>query len=74
MRWVGQSHFIPRGILAIAYVYFHYNGWLTIEEFYLPFGGKLDPSNRWVVLSNVIPWQHLECLNNPLPSQHWCAR
>lgn len=36
------------------------NGQLSIEEFLLPFGGKLDPENRWVLLSELIPWQELE--------------
>ena len=31
------------------------NGQLSIEEFVLPFGGKLDPENRWVALSNLMP-------------------
>jgi transposase, IS5 family len=35
-------------------------GQLSIEQFHIPFGGKLDPGNRWVVLSDVIPWQSLE--------------
>ena len=33
---------------------------LSINEFHLPFGGKLDPDNRWVLLSELIPWQELE--------------
>jgi hypothetical protein len=33
------------------YVYQH-TGQLSIEEFYTPFGGKLDPNNRWVLLRN----------------------
>jgi IS5 family transposase len=40
---------------------FRHNGQLAIEEFYLPFWGKLDPNNRWVVLSNLIPWLPMEC-------------
>lgn len=35
-------------------------GQLSIEEFHVPFGGKLDPGNRWVVLAGVIPWEPLE--------------
>jgi len=34
-------------------------GQLSIEEFYVPFGGKLDLGNRWVVLAGVIPWEPL---------------
>lgn len=29
-------------------------------DFYLPFGGKLDPENRWVKLARVIPWHLIE--------------
>lgn len=31
-----------------------------VFKFYLPFGGKLDPKNRWVVLSSRIPWGYVE--------------
>ncbi len=30
---------------------------LSIEEFKLPFAGKLDPTNRWVRLADGIPWE-----------------
>lgn len=29
-------------------------------DFYLPFGGKLDPENRWVKLSRFVPWHLVE--------------
>ena len=29
-------------------------------SFFLPFGGKLDPDNRWVKLSDIIPWDDIE--------------
>jgi len=32
----------------------------NLEDFYLPFGGHLNPNNRWVLLSRKIPWQELE--------------
>jgi hypothetical protein len=35
-------------------------GQLSIEEFYRPFGGKLDLGNRWAVLAGVIPWEPLK--------------
>lgn len=31
-----------------------------IKNFYLPFGGKLNPSNRWVQLAAIIPWDNVE--------------
>lgn len=31
-----------------------------IEDFELPFGGKLNPNNRWVKLSELIPWEKIE--------------
>ena len=37
-----------------------HNGQLSIEEFYLPFGGTLDPEHRWVLLSALMPWEELE--------------
>jgi len=35
---------------------------LTFENFHLPFGGKLDPENRWVRLADVIPWHVAETM------------
>jgi hypothetical protein len=29
---------------------------LAFKDFYLPFGGKLNPTNRWVQLAQLIPW------------------
>lgn len=29
-------------------------------DFYLPFGGKLDPGNRWVKLAGLVPWDTIE--------------
>ena len=33
---------------------------LTMEEFYQPFGGRLRKDNRWVRLSEIMPWTHIE--------------
>ena len=49
---------------------------LTFENFYLPFGGHLCSNNRWVVLSEQIPWQQIEeaygqqfCSDNGCPAK-----
>ena len=39
---------------------FQHAGQLSIEEFHSPFGGKLNPNSRWVLLRNLIPWMPLE--------------
>ena len=33
---------------------------LSIEEFFIPFGGKLLKSNRWVKLAELMPWDQIE--------------
>ncbi|MDE7262504.1 MAG: IS5 family transposase [Oscillospiraceae bacterium] len=33
---------------------------LTLEEFYLPFGGRLRKDNRWVRLAESMPWGQIE--------------
>lgn len=33
---------------------------LSFKDFILPFGGHLDGDNRWVQLSQIIPWQQFE--------------
>ncbi len=31
-----------------------------MEEFFLPFGGRLRKDNRWVRLAGILPWRHIE--------------
>ena len=38
----------------------NHNGQLSIEQFHIPFGGTLDPDNRWVLFSSLMPWEELE--------------
>ncbi|GIX42983.1 MAG: transposase [Leptospiraceae bacterium] len=33
---------------------------LELENFYLPFSGKLNKNNRWVLMAKQIPWEELE--------------
>lgn len=33
---------------------------IDFENFILPFGGKLDPNNRWVKLAEITPWGKIE--------------
>jgi len=33
---------------------------LTLDDFILPFGGKLKAENRWVKLAQMIPWDYVE--------------
>lgn len=32
----------------------------VLENFYLPFGGRLNPNNRWVKLAELVPWTEFE--------------
>jgi len=43
----------------------HHNGQISIEEFHVPFGGTLDPENRWVIFSSLMPWEELEATYAP---------
>lgn len=36
------------------------NQMILPHEFFLPFGGHLNPDNRWVRMASVIPWADLE--------------
>jgi len=42
------------------------NDQLTIEEFFMPFGGKLLKSNRWVKLAAMMPWEQIEGIHGHL--------
>ncbi len=33
---------------------------VELEDFYLPFGGKLNRETPWVLLSEKIPREHIE--------------
>ena len=33
---------------------------ITIKDFFMPFGGKLLKTNRWVKLASMMPWEHIE--------------
>jgi len=33
---------------------------LSVEEFFLPFGGRLSAENRWVKLARLMPWDLVE--------------
>jgi hypothetical protein len=33
---------------------------LELENFHLPFGGHLNPRNRWIQLTKLIPWEEFE--------------
>jgi hypothetical protein len=37
-----------------------HNGQISIEEFPVPFGGTLDPENRWVFFSTLLPSDEIE--------------
>lgn len=41
------------------------NEQISIEEFNLSFGGKLDAENRWIFFSSLIPWEELEEIYAP---------
>jgi len=30
------------------------------DKFFLPFGGSLNPDNRWIVMASLIPWSEVE--------------
>lgn len=34
----------------------------TVEDFELPFGGKLAEDNPWVMMAQLIPWSEFEAL------------
>lgn len=45
-----------------------------LESFYLPFGGKRNPNNRWVQLAKLVPWeqaeeQYVQTLGSPVVGQ-----
>ena len=48
-------------ILGVFLMYISSNAdQITIEDFFMPFGGKLLKTNRWVKLASIMPWEHIE--------------
>ena len=48
-------------ILGVFLMYISSNAdQITIEDFFMPFGGKLLKTNRWVKLASMMPWEHIE--------------
>ena len=48
-------------ILGVFLMYISSNSdQLTIEDFFMPFGGNLLKTNRWVRLASMMPWEHIE--------------
>lgn len=48
-------------ILGVFLMYISSNSdQLTITDFFMPFGGKLLKTNRWVRLASMMPWEHIE--------------
>lgn len=44
---------------------------LTFDQFFLPFGGKLQRDNRWIRLAEMIPWAEFEsAYANTLTGSH----
>lgn len=41
-------------------MYPHSQKQLELDNFTLPFGGKLNPKNRWIELAEMIPWAEIE--------------
>jgi hypothetical protein len=38
----------------------YHNRQLSIEDFHVPIGSTLDPDNRWVIFSSLMPWEELK--------------
>lgn len=42
-------------------MYEHNAGQLIMpDEFFLPFDGRLNPDNRWMILAGLVPWSKAE--------------
>ena len=46
--------------LSGSAMYRHNQRQLELEDFHLPFGGKLRSDNRWVKMAKFIPWEEFE--------------
>ena len=50
-----------RGVWSESSMYYKQNpDQETIEDFFLPFGGKLRADNRWIKLSKMMPWDNTD--------------
>lgn len=54
------GNFIPKSLHFMKR--YHSQKQLSIAEFAMPFETRLNPNNRWVLLSQVIPWDEFAAL------------
>jgi hypothetical protein len=47
-------------IWMYEYISHRENQLLLPDDFFLPFGGKLNKENRWVKLAQLVPWAYAE--------------
>ena len=47
-------------VLGSAMYNREYTNQMRIEDFAIPFGGKLNPENRWVKLAEITLWRKIE--------------
>ena len=59
MESAKSSHFGQVSmILGVFLMYISSNeDQLSIEDFFMPFGGKLLKTNRWVKIASMMPWE-----------------
>jgi transposase, IS5 family len=45
-----------------------------LENFELPFGGKLAEDNRWVIMAKLIPWSEVEGVAGDPPREEYAKK
>jgi transposase, IS5 family len=58
----GMTHLLEKIRAQHAYQWSMYRAKSqpNMPDFFLPFGGKLDPQNRWIKLAAFVPWNMME--------------
>jgi hypothetical protein len=57
-NWVITGKTLAHGVVKLYK--FKENQLIMPEDFFLPFGGRLNRENRWMQLAQLIPWQKIE--------------
>ena len=57
-----EKHYSPQKTVHMEAktMYRKPNSQMTIDDFILPFSGKLSAENRWAQLAKIIPWDEIE--------------
>ena len=60
VKWAQIGDFRLQELISAPMYRIQHNSQIALEDFHRPFGSRLNPENRWVVLTGLLPWKAIE--------------